>query len=202
MQRNNDVEIFRVRHRDNLVWLLIGDGANRLRLEESVAARQLESTVRFLPYQAREQLALTLSAANLHVVSMHPRISGLLVPSKIYGIMASGTPMLAIVPRSSDVHTLVTREQLGFSVRPGDLNAIEQSITECLDGHHDLEGMGLRSRRLAEDRYDFLESKRLFERVLYPMCRDVPGTDHAIPIELAAGTATKEETSVSSVPLW
>jgi UDP-GlcNAc:undecaprenyl-phosphate GlcNAc-1-phosphate transferase len=159
----------RLRHNPRIVFLLLGDGVRRLELERKAQCEQL-TNIRFLPYQAYEQLALTLSAADLHVVSMHRSIGGLLVPSKMYGIMASGTPTLAIVPRCSDVHRLVTSERIGFSVRPGDLDQVERLIEECANGCHDLEEMGLRARHLAESRFDFHHSQAAFERILRPIC--------------------------------
>ena len=81
---------------------------------------------------------------------MHPAITGCLVPSKLYGIMAAGTPVLAMVPPETDFHTLIERENVGFAVSPGDLDTMEACIVRCADGQVDLEAMGLRARELAE----------------------------------------------------
>lgn len=171
---------------ERIVFLLVGDGASRKRLQERVTSSRL-TNVRFLPYQPKEQLALTLSAADLHVVSMHPKISGLLVPSKMYGIMASGTPMLAIVPRTTDAHALVTREKIGFSVRPYDIVSQVTILRECAAGEHDLEAMGERARRLVESDFDFGTSRGAFESVLQKATRarhyavDAPAPAFASP---------------------
>ncbi len=105
---------------------------------------------------------------------MHPKISGLLVPSKMYGIMASGTAMLAIVPRTTDAHALVTREQIGFSVRPYDVSQQETIIRECASGVHDLGSMGQRARALVESEFDFSSSRGAFEAVLKKTTRSRP----------------------------
>ncbi len=175
----------RVQDDERIVFLLVGDGASRKRLQERVTASGL-SNVRFLPYQPKEQLALTLSAADLHVVSMHPKISGLLVPSKMYGIMASGTPMLAIVPRTTDAHALVTREQIGFSVRPYDVAQQVTIIRQCAAGEHDLEAMGQRARQLVESDFDFGTSRGAFEDVLRKTTRPRPITSAAPAINTNA----------------
>ena len=96
----------RMRDRPEIEFLLVGSGAASASLQELAQTRNLPN-LRFLPYQPREELADSLSAADLHLVCMHPNISGCLVPSKIYGIMASGTPMMAIVPPETDVYRLV-----------------------------------------------------------------------------------------------
>ena len=155
----------RLRLRQDIVFVLVGDGAARPGLEQSVTRRKL-TNVRFLPYQSRENLALSLSAADLHVVSMHPEIGGCLVPSKMYGVMASGTPVLGIVPPDTDLCALIEQEQLGFSVRPGALDEIGATIVRCADGQLDLDDMGVRARKLAETRFDRRQGVAGFRNVL------------------------------------
>ncbi len=74
--------------------------------------------------------------------------------------------MLAIVPRTTDAHALVTREQIGFSVRPYDVSQQVTIIRQCAAGEHDLEAMGNRARRLVESDFDFGTSRGAFEEVL------------------------------------
>jgi UDP-GlcNAc:undecaprenyl-phosphate GlcNAc-1-phosphate transferase len=155
----------RLKSRDDILFLLLGDGAIRNRLREVAQSRRL-TNVRFLPYQHRENLALSLSAADLHVVSMHERIAGCLVPSKIYGALASGTPVLAIVPAGTDVHDLVERESIGFTVSPGDVEQIARTISDCANGQYELVKMGALARQVAESNFDRRHSVQLFENLL------------------------------------
>ncbi len=161
----------RMRDRKDILFLLVGDGAARSGLEEAAKQRRLRN-IRFLPYQSRENLALSLSAADLHVVSMHPEIGGCLVPSKMYGIMASGTPVLGIVPQDTDVHNLIEQEQLGFSIQPGDIDELESTILRCADGLVDLDEMGVRARKLAETRFDRRHSVASFGALLGDFMED------------------------------
>ena len=154
-----------MRHRDDVVLAFVGGGASRSTLEGIVQERGL-SNVRFIPYQPREELAISLSAADLHIVSMHPHIGGCLVPSKLYGIMASGTPVLAIVPPDTDVREIVRSERIGFAVNPGDLESIRATIECCADGDVNLEAMGTRSRELVERRFDRQRGTAEFCRLL------------------------------------
>ena len=101
-----------------------------------------------------EHLALSLSAADLHVISMHPEITGCLMPSKMYGILASGTPILAIVPPETDVAEVVCSESVGFAVAPGDLEGLQQQIVWCAANREGFAEMESRARALAESTYD------------------------------------------------
>lgn len=144
--------------------MLVGNGAKRASLEEH--AHGLEN-VRFLDYQPREKLSESLSAADLHVVSMDQAITGCLAPSKLYGILASGTPVLAIVPKGNAVWRLVEQEKLGWTVEPGDTAAIAKAIheAESLD-RKSLAEMGQRGRVLAEKLFDKRICCEAFEDII------------------------------------
>ncbi len=154
-----------LKHREDIVFMLVGEGASKERLAATVGERKL-TNVRFLPYQPREQLAQSLSAADLHIVSMHPAIAGCLVPSKIYGVFATGTPVLAVVPRAADVFQLVREAEVGASVEPGDAKAIKDHIVDFADGKHDCELMGLRARKLAEENFSRKQSVAKFQQLV------------------------------------
>ncbi len=86
-----------LRDHNHIVFLLVGDGVLKTRLQQQ-ALRQELTNVHFLPYQPKDQLSQSLSAAQLHLVPIDPRVAGCLMPSKLYGALASGTPVLAMAP--------------------------------------------------------------------------------------------------------
>lgn len=165
-----------LKDRDKIVFMLVGDGASKERLEATAGERKL-TNVRFLPYQPREELAQSLSAADLHFVSMHAEIAGCLVPSKIYGILASGTPILAVVPRAADVFQLVIDAEIGASVEPGQTEAVKDQIVEFAAGKHDCELMGLRARKLAEDEFSRRQSVAKFQQLIQQLSSENVSTD-------------------------
>ena len=148
----------------DVVLLLVGNGAKRKSLEDRAANSK---GIRFLDYQPRDKLSESLSAADLHVVSMDESITGCLAPSKLYGILASGTPVLAIVPKGNAVWRLVDSERLGWCVEPGDQQGIVAAIraASVLDRNELIE-MGMRGRTLAERLYDKRVCCEAFEEVI------------------------------------
>ena len=112
------------------VLLIVGDGARRSELI-ALASTFQNDRVRFLPYQPRENLCESLSAAHLHVVSTHQGILGCLSPSKLYGILAAGRPVLAIAHPESDACKLVNRHRLGWTCIPGNSNQIAKAVAEA-----------------------------------------------------------------------
>ena len=147
-----------------VVLMLVGNGAKRKPLEQQAAG--IES-IRFLDYQPREKLGESLSAADLHVVSMDEAITGCLAPSKLYGILASGTPVLAIVPKNNAVWRLVESERLGWCVEPGDQIGIVNAVHDARSrSSSELQAMGARGRALAEKLFDKNVCCSSFEEVI------------------------------------
>ncbi len=128
--------------------LLVGDGAARTDLMARAESLP-DDRVRFLPYQPREQLAQSLSAADLHIVSMHEDVTGCLCPSKLYGILAAGRPVLVIAGEATDVYQTVTTHQLGWCCPPGDSRQIAEAVAEAESNQPERLAAGDRSRAIA-----------------------------------------------------
>ncbi|KAA5543809.1 glycosyltransferase family 4 protein [Roseiconus nitratireducens] len=112
--------------------LLVGNGASRDRLiRQAERLRLLGNRIQFLDYQPRSALAESLSAADVHVVSMHQRITGCLCPSKLYGILAAGRPVIAVADPETDLWQTIDEGDLGWCVPPGSPGAIAQAVARA-----------------------------------------------------------------------
>ena len=134
-----------------LVFCFIGEGAHKQRLVE-VARHERWEHIRVLPYQPKQTLQQSLSAGDVHLVSLRANMAGLSVPSKIYGIMAAGRPMIFIGPEESEVAALIRESQCGFVVRPGDPQAAADAVRACYRDRNLCEQKGLAARTYF-DRY-------------------------------------------------
>ncbi len=95
--------------------VVVGRGAGLSTLREECARKGVLGQVTFLPPCPREELALSLSSADLHLVTLAAGCENLVFPSKLYGIAAVGRPVLAIAPEDSDLVRLVRENGLGLS---------------------------------------------------------------------------------------
>ncbi|MBI5154676.1 glycosyltransferase family 4 protein, partial [Candidatus Poribacteria bacterium] len=95
-------------------FLFVGSGKKEPELRERLG--RLGDRVQFLPYQEREALDQTLSAADAHLVTLDSRFDGLLVPSKIYGIMAAGRPVLFVGTAENEVARTIEAAECGCRV--------------------------------------------------------------------------------------
>lgn len=93
-------------------FVLVGEGPRRQALERQ--ARELGlANVHFLRRQPRQQLAALLGAADLHVAVLDPALAGLVVPSKIYNVLAAGRPCLFLGPGESEAACLLQESAAG-----------------------------------------------------------------------------------------
>lgn len=139
--------------RPNIEFVMVGGGASRARLEETARTKQLPN-VRFLPYQPLAELTHSLSAADLHLVPLDPRVTGCLVPSKLYGILAAGVPALVIADEHCEASRVVRESDAGRVIAPGSPRQLADTILWCVDHEGERKEMGRRARRLAEREYD------------------------------------------------
>ena len=101
-----------------LVFMFIGGGVGKAEVDQAVS-----SNVISLPYQPLSELRYSLSAADVHVVSVGDSIPGIVHPSKVYGAMAVGRPILLIGPAENHVADILARADIGWHVGHGDVDA-------------------------------------------------------------------------------
>lgn len=144
-----------------LLFLFIGGGLGKQSIEQ-FADRERLPNVRTMPYQPLDQLRYSLSAADVHLVSIGPRMVGIVHPCKVYGAMAAGRPVLLLGPRESHVGHILDRHAIGWQVDHGNVDeaaALLRSIVN-LPLKQWLE-MGHRAKAAIDQEYS---SKRLLNR--------------------------------------
>ena len=142
-----------LRDLEGLAVVLIGFGA---RYAEHVAlAETLEADkVRFLHYQPRERLSQSLSSADVHFVGLSRGLAGYAVPSRLYGILAVGRPVIVAAEDESEIARLVREIGCGIVLPPARADLLATTIRELVDRPHDLEEMGRRGRVYVEAEAD------------------------------------------------
>jgi glycosyltransferase involved in cell wall biosynthesis len=139
-----------LRHDERLVFLFIGGGLGRSEIENRVRAHGL-GNVRTLPYQPLSKLPYSLAAADVHLVAMGSEMVGIVHPSKIYGAMAAGRPVLALGPSRSHLGEIVLDNGVGWHVDHGDVQAAVNVLeTIATAPFHTLTDMGQKARAVID----------------------------------------------------
>lgn len=154
-----------------LVVLFIGEGARKAEAQQ--LARGLEN-VRFLPYQPHDKLGESLSAADVHLISLREDLAGLLVPSKLYGALAAGRPVLYLGPPSCEVARVLREDDLGWAGRPGDVDGLCRALEDAVRNRAVWADRGDRARQIFSLRYDRPISSARWRDLLHEASLEAP----------------------------
>ena len=107
----------------NIIFVIVGQGEGRRKLESQAKAMSLKN-VEFHDFLPEEELPYLLACADVALVMLKSKVISESVPSKVYSIMSSGRPILAVVPPESDTWSIVQETGAGLCVPPGDEEAL------------------------------------------------------------------------------
>ncbi len=142
-------------------FVFVGGGTGKADVERLIAsgARNIVS----LPYQPVETLGDSLSAADLHVVSVGDDMVGIVHPCKIYGAMAVGRPILLLGPEACHACDILADREIGWHVRHGDVDGAERAIVEAMRiGGADRRAMGEQAKKIVDEQFSARVLRRGF----------------------------------------
>ncbi|MBL7978422.1 MAG: glycosyltransferase family 4 protein [Bacteroidetes Order II. Incertae sedis bacterium] len=152
-------------------FVLIGDGPRKSQIEHVIQAQHLDNVL-LLPYQPKDVLAQSLSAADLHLATMFPTLRGLVVPSKVYGIMAVGRPALFIGSPESEVARLIQENDAGDVLENLQTEQLVKRIEWWSQNPRKREIAGLNARNAIENK-GLTHVVTHFEAVFQPLLEEV-----------------------------
>jgi colanic acid biosynthesis glycosyl transferase WcaI len=138
---------------DNFRFVFVGGGARRPELEKFCREQRI-ANVEFRPYEGRSGLSQSLAEGHVGLVTQLPRTVGSVVPSKMYGIMAAGRPMLYVGPENATPSFVLQRHECGWRVEPGDVAGMVQLLKRLEKDRSLVREAGARARRAFDDHYD------------------------------------------------
>lgn len=134
-------------------FVFAGGGARRPRLEKFCRTYDID-TVEFWPYAKRADLGRSLAEGHVGLVTQLPQTQGAVVPSKIYGIMAAGRPILFIGPSGATPARVIEQYGCGWRIDPGDTMGLVQLLQNLETNRALLTEAGLNARAAFEKHYD------------------------------------------------
>lgn len=147
---------------DGVRLVFVGDGAQRQEVEASAAGAP---NIVFLPFFPATKIPSVLAAADAHVITIKRGLEGVVVPSKLYGILAAGKAIVALAPAETDVASLGAKQ--GFAVacdpeRPEEMvAAVRKLVADEL-----LRKVMEDAARAAAPSYDQQHETEKFERIV------------------------------------
>lgn len=127
--------------------------------------------VTFESYVPRERLAESLGGVDVHLVSLLPGLEGLIVPSKLYGILAAGRPAIFVGDPEGEVARLLLDNDCGLAVARGDAEGLAAAIRALAADPGRAEAMGRRGRLLYEREFSPQIALAAWETILQEAAR-------------------------------
>jgi glycosyltransferase involved in cell wall biosynthesis len=155
----------RMQGRDDVAFVFIGGGARYDEIKAWIENHQLTNVLLF-PYQDMYMLSHSLSAGDLHFVTLTEACTGLAVPSKSYGIFAAGRPILYQGSPDGEIARVIQEEGVGTVVPLGAVEALYQCILTYMSQPDLSQRQGQKARALMEGRYSRVNALEHYTRVL------------------------------------
>lgn len=116
-----------LRSDDGIAFVFTGRGSRKKEIEKAIQQHQL-TNVTLLPFQPPDRLAESLSMADVHLVTLRTGFEGLVVPSKTYGALASGRPVIYVGDRDGEISQMLCEQRVGVTVSAGDAAGLKEAI--------------------------------------------------------------------------
>jgi glycosyltransferase involved in cell wall biosynthesis len=155
-----------LRDLDDFRAVIIGRGARHAELTELAERLDVEDAIEFHGYQEREDLSLSLSAANVHVVGLAAGLAGYVVPSRFYGILSVGRPVIVHADEESETARIVRDVGCGIVIPPARPELLAAAIRDAHDGKLDLAEMGRRGREWVTTEADVAVAVERYRQLL------------------------------------
>jgi colanic acid biosynthesis glycosyl transferase WcaI len=153
---------------DGIALVFVGEGAQRAKVESAAAGLR---NVRFMPFFPGSKIPSVLAAADVHVITVKRGLEGVVVPSKMYGILAAGRPILSVAPDESDSSKLGARQGFAISADPEKPKEVAVAIRALANDPKKLKAMAAAALAAAPG-YDRVNELQKFVRVVSTIVND------------------------------
>lgn len=153
---------------DGVGLVFVGDGAQRAQVEAMAAG---SGNIRFLDFFPSNKIPSVLAAADAHVITIKRGLEGVVVPSKMYGIIAAGKPIVAVAPKETDVSTLGVSRGFAIVASPDNSEEAVAAVREIAFDSNKLKMMGEAARAAAPD-YDRVKEIQKFVEIIDGLAAD------------------------------
>ncbi len=142
--------------------VFVGEGAQRGHIE---ALAKKTKNVQILPFFPASKIPSVLAAPDAHVITVKRGLEGVVVPSKMYGILAAGKPIVAVATEETDAASLGTKFGFAVSADPDSPEKLAAVIRSLMMNGTKLRSMGQAARAVAPD-YDRVKELQKFVNII------------------------------------
>lgn len=146
----------RLRDDPGMEFVFVGGGPRKAEILARTAGNE---NFRYIDYRPRRDLAESLTLGDVHLLTLRGDMAGLVVPVKLYGIMAAGRPVVMVGPRGSESGRTIEEFGIGHVIDPDeDRPAAGERLVETLRALREDPGerrrMGQRAREAFRAKFE------------------------------------------------
>ena len=141
-----------LRHRDDIFFLLVGDGSEVPRLQSEIVARGLQN-LKILPPVPQEDYLEMLAQFDIGMVSLDRRLTSHNIPGKLFGYLNVCMPVLASLNPGNNLAELLHQANAGIAVENGNDQALRDAALRLGDNLDLRREMGANARQMLEKKF-------------------------------------------------
>lgn len=149
---------------DDVRFIFVGDGVKKKGLEARKQEKNLNNVI-FFPYQGKDILPNLQAASHLSVVHLEEEIEGYAFPSKLYTVLAAGTPVLALCRDNSRLARIIKEANCGYVFQHSNIEEIKSAILELKNNPGLIDTFRKNSRKYFDENYTLENAVDKYERI-------------------------------------
>lgn len=135
-----------LKDRKDILFLFVGNGGKKANIQNMAEVLKLDN-VKFLPFQPQERLSESLSMADVSLMGIYPENEGVVMPSKLYSLLAVGRPIVCVSDPKSEVADILEQAGAGIQSSVNDSKELAKNILAIVDDHEKARRMGQNGRK-------------------------------------------------------
>lgn len=135
-----------LKNRKDILFLFVGNGGKKTKIQNMAENLKLDN-VKFLPFQPQERLSESLSMADVSLMGIYPENEGVIMPSKLYSLLAVGRPIVCVSDPESEVANILEQVGAGIQSSINDPKELAKNILAIVDDHEKARRMGQNGRK-------------------------------------------------------
>ncbi len=142
--------------------IVLGFSVRGNRVDELKAAITPEDTnIRFLPFASEAELSQHLACGDIHLVSLRQNWTGIVVPSKFFGCLASGRPVIFAGEKQASISRWIAEHQVGWHLEMSNVDAVAEELKQLAA---DLSSLVAKHQRCREVYHQHFSRERIVEQ--------------------------------------
>ena len=154
-----------LKENSEIIFIFIGGGAGYDILKRESDKLNLPN-ITFKPYQPSDHLSQSLSVADVHLISLEPTLEGLIVPSKLYGILSVGRTIIFLGDTDGEIARELKEGRCGYTARIENHKNLVSIIRYLYNNKDECDEFSANARALYENKFSVEKSISGWHRVL------------------------------------